>query len=88
MVTPAKDVNKVTAMEIDRLDDFTEAASTSTPKLLDFQRFLQGQDLWMPDGYMVCILMERLPGISLENFWQLPREERDQIRKAFQFALE
>ena len=87
-MTPAEHVSKVTAMEIDRLDDLTEAGCTSYPRLLDFQRFIQEEDLWMPGGYIVRILMERLPGISLEVFWYLSREERDEVSKAFKCAIE
>lgn len=44
--------------------------------------------MWFRGGYIVYILMELLPGESLEYFWYFPREERDEIRKAFRVALE
>lgn len=81
-------MNQATLSEIARLERLTEAGCTSTPRLLDYQRINQTNKMWLPGGYMVCILMELLPGISLENFWVLPREERDQIRNAFRVALE
>jgi hypothetical protein len=40
-------------------------------------------------GYLVCILMTKLPGkaISQCNFWDLSLQERDEIRSAFKEAL-
>ena len=86
--TPADDVNIVTALEIDRLDTLTELGCTSTPSLIDYERQVQDSKMWLPGGYIVYILMELLPGISLDNFWELPRQERDDVRKAFRTALE
>ena len=87
-ISPAEMVNEFTASEIDYLDQLTLAGCTSTPHLIDFQQFTQSEDFWMPGGYMVCIVMEDVPGISLEDFWLLEREKRDGVRQAFQSALE
>ena len=84
----SKDVNEVTISEVERLEQLTEAGCSSTPRLLGYQRLTQNDSMWLPDGYLVCILMELVPGASLENFWELPRSERDQARKAFRVALE
>lgn len=78
----------MTISEVERLEQLTEAGCTSTPRLLGYQRLTQNDSMWLPDGYLVCILMELVPGISLENFWELPRSERDQARNAFRVALE
>jgi hypothetical protein len=82
-----KSVNKVTENELYCLETLTEAGCTSTPRLLGFER-RNRKDKWLPKGYIVYILMQMVPGVSLEDFWRLPREERDQARKAFRTALE
>lgn len=84
----SEDVNEATVLEIAHLETLTEAGCTGTPRLLGYQCMTQDDKMWLPGGYVFCILMEFLPGISLENFWWLPREERDQVRQAFQTALE
>lgn len=86
--TPSEDVNTVTVLEIDRLERLTELGCTSTPRLIDYERMTQDDKMWLPGGYIVYILMELLPGISLDAFWELSRKERDEVRKAFQIALE
>lgn len=86
--TPSDDVNFNTALELDRLERLTELGCTSTPRLLDYKRMIQDDKMWFPGGYVVYILMELLPGKPLDNFWLLPRKERDQVRKAFRTALE
>lgn len=45
--------------------------------------------MWDPMGYVMIIVMEELPGVSLhsETFWNYDREERDRIRDAFRVAL-
>ena len=85
---PSKDVNEVTALEVDRLDRLTELGCTSTPRLIDYERMIQDDKMWLPGGYVVYILMELLPGQPIYDFWVLPRKERDDIRKAFRIALE
>jgi hypothetical protein len=61
---------------------------TSTPRLIDYERVRQDDSMWLPGGYIVYMLMELLPGEPLEYFWELPRKERDEVRKAFRTALE
>jgi hypothetical protein len=43
----------------------------------------------MPGGYMICVLMTKLPGEQLDyyKFWKAPIEEREEDRKAFKTAL-
>lgn len=33
--------------------------------------------MWVPGGFILFILMSKLPGSPLENFWEMTREERD-----------
>jgi hypothetical protein len=84
----SKAVNEVTLAEVERLGQLTEAGCTSTPRLLGCQRLTQTDKMWLPGGYLVCILVELVPGTSLDSFWDLPRDERDHARKAFRVALE
>lgn len=41
---------------------------------------------WMPGGYVVYILMEKLPAVALTHtsFWELEFAERQEIRNSFQ----
>ncbi len=78
----------MTALEVDRLDRLTDLGCTSTPRLLDYERTIQDDKMWLPGGYMVYILMELLPGDPVYDFWALPWKERDEVRKAFRPALE
>lgn len=84
----SKDVNEVTLSEVECLEKLTEAGCTSTPRLLAYQRLAQNDEMWLPGGYLFCILMQLVPGVSLEDFWELARDERDRARKAFRIALE
>jgi len=62
----------------------TKNGCASTPELLSFKQEEQGNDMWVPGGYILYILMSRLPGERLRNlFWRLDRTERDEIRKSF-----
>jgi hypothetical protein len=74
----SEDVNQATVEEVEWLEQPTEAGCTSTPRLLAYQRLNQTEKQWLPGGYVVCILMQLVPGISLECFRELPREERDE----------
>ena len=85
---PSKEVNEVTRLEVERLNDLTRLGCSSTPRLLDFERKIQDHNMWLPGGYVVYILMELLPGRPIYDFWALPRKERDDIRAAFRIALE
>ncbi|EFE42838.1 hypothetical protein TRV_02410 [Trichophyton verrucosum HKI 0517] len=71
-------------MEVFNLKELTEAGSTCTPKLLDHGFYEQTRkNDPLPGGFMVFIVMERLPGRNLQNFNELPMFERDQVRLAF-----
>ena len=51
--------------------------------------------MWVPGGYLVFILMEKVPGKPLDNFWTdnsqvgpaMTRLQRDEVRAAFRKTL-
>lgn len=73
-------------LEIKALQALTDAKCSSTPSLLAWKHCLQDNERYVPGGYITYILMEKCPGINMESFFQLPRDERDQIRAAFKKA--
>ena len=72
--------------EIKALQVLTQAACSSAPTLLTWKQEKQNADMWLPDGYIVYILMNKLPGICIESIDFLPRHERDELRKSFKDA--
>lgn len=42
----------------------------------------------VPQGYIIYILMNRLPGVPLEKFWLMDAAERHEIRDAFKTAYQ
>jgi hypothetical protein len=83
---------RYTLQEIAALDYLRLKNSEHTPKLLATARLSVSQDydkIAMPGGYMICILMTKLPGDQLDydKFWKALIEEREQVRKAFKTAL-
>lgn len=73
--------------ELNVLEDLTERGSSCTPKLLDYALEAQRENEHVPGGYIVFILMERLPGRNLTNFDTFPLEKRDEVRIAFGKAI-
>ncbi|KAL9031069.1 MAG: hypothetical protein Q9196_000879, partial [Gyalolechia fulgens] len=48
-----------------------------------------GTKWWMPGGYIVYILMGKLPAQSLDTFWKrdmFTKHDRDEVRNAFKKA--
>ena len=92
-----------TRNEIDQLQRLTRAGSKVTPKLLAVRIEEQDETLmwekcdesqydvrwWMPGGYVVYILMEKLPALGLtpQIFWDLDFSERQAIRASFRKEL-
>lgn len=89
-----------TEKEIEQLERVTKAGSQITPKLLSVKIEPQDETLiwehyadegcddirwWMPGGYVVYILMEKLPAVALtyHSFWELEYAEREEIRDSF-----
>lgn len=80
-----------TEMELQVLRRATDMECEHTPRLLSWKEEKQTWDMWVPGGYIVFILMSKLPGIRLsrsifnDQFYSL--EKRNQIREAFRVAL-
>lgn len=69
--------------ELPALTTLTKAKCKSTPILINCR---QAQQNDLPDGYILYLVMCRLPGIRLsyDLYWQdMSRGERDAIRQAF-----
>ncbi|KAK2786072.1 hypothetical protein FQN53_006981 [Emmonsiellopsis sp. PD_33] len=77
-----------TANEINNLTDLNAKGCSVTPKLLTWDNFQQSSEMLVPGGYVAILVMEKLPGVSLDSsFWKYDRGKRDKIRAAFQVAL-
>lgn len=74
-------------VELLNLKKFTLLESTCTPKLLDHFCERQADDNYVPNGFILYMLLEKIPGRNLMNFLELPIEERDEIRIAFTLAI-
>jgi hypothetical protein len=85
-------VNRDTLNEITALDRLGEMECEHAPALLDtiISQLQAGiyEDA-ITGGYVVFILMTKLPGKCLShcNFWDMSLQERDEIRGAFKEAL-
>ncbi len=82
--------NADTEEEIEALETLTKAGCAAAPKLLSWTQGQQDNTMWVPGGYIVYILMEKLPGAPPVDFWVEGRyslEERNEIRAAFRKAL-
>jgi serine/threonine protein kinase len=76
--------------EIEVLAKLTECNCSGVPRLISWMRVKQGKTMWVPGGYVVYILMEKLPGISPSDFFnekKFSSEDRVEIRKAFRVAM-
>lgn len=83
-----------TKMEITALRRLTRAKCPYSPKLLSILRKKQDSTMWVPGGWLIFILMEKVPGGPLDNFWKpskerpaMTRYQRDEVRKGFKEAL-
>src|SRR5947209_19261190 len=86
----SKELNDYTENEINVLTKLTECDCSASPRLISWMREQQDETMWVPGGYVVYILMEKLPGDSPFNFWvekYFSLEDRDEVRKAFRAAL-
>lgn len=55
--------------------------------LFSWKKDKQDRHMWVPGGYILYILMEKLPGFSPERFYvDLDRAERDELRSKFKEA--
>jgi hypothetical protein len=64
-----------TKMEITALKRLTRVKCPHTPKLLSILRKEQDSTMWVPGGWLIFILMEKVPGEPLDHFWK-PSMER------------
>ena len=62
--------------EIEALQYLTAAGSSISPKFLDARIEKQDETMWVPGGYTIYTLMEKLPGRNVNDFYQWPREKR------------
>ncbi|KKA24695.1 Uncharacterized protein T310_1278 [Rasamsonia emersonii CBS 393.64] len=76
--------------EVDALNRLTKQKCSTIPKLLGWKYSVQGDDMWVPGGFLAFILMEQAQGISLardDYYWMgMKRQERDEVRAAFKDA--
>lgn len=83
-----------TEMEIMALERLTAKKCPYTPKLLSITQKQQDSTMWIPGGWLVFILMEKVPGVPPFNFFYpskdqpaMTRFQRDEVREAFKKAL-
>lgn len=72
--------------EGDALIALTEGGCPVTPALYFWYHDRCRDDEPVPGGYFKIILMEKLPGTNLRHFWELPLEQREEVRLAFRAA--
>lgn len=83
----ARELRGYAKYELESLTHFTEKSCLSIPKLLTHREDAQGPQGFVPNGYALYLLMEKLPGRRLgENFWALSAQDRDEIRERFKGA--
>ncbi|RAH71409.1 uncharacterized protein BO66DRAFT_390964 [Aspergillus aculeatinus CBS 121060] len=85
----SSEIPRAFSSEIEALSHLMKAGCSSTPSLLSWKKEQQAIDEWVPGGYKLSILMERLPGSNPGDSLfsgQMPRDERDSLRKAFKAA--
>lgn len=74
-------------IEVEALSILTNAHCSCMPALLSWVKRKQGDDQWVPGGYILYILMEKLPGLNPTYLYDhMGRQERDDLRAAFKAA--
>ncbi|KAK2746735.1 hypothetical protein FQN55_005462 [Onygenales sp. PD_40] len=77
-----------TLQEIQSLRYFNANKCTVVPKLLNVVRSWQSEPVMpVPKGYLVFIVMEKVPGVPLVKFWEYDLPKRDKIRASFRRSL-
>ncbi|PKY04799.1 hypothetical protein P168DRAFT_139538 [Aspergillus campestris IBT 28561] len=69
------------------LDQLYEKNCASTARLIYWCCGTQTENLWVPNGCITFIFMERLSGTDICDFWAFERGERDRVRGAFKEAF-
>lgn len=80
------DTSRLIKSELRALEQLTREGCCSAPRLLKYKIDKQDYTLLVPGGYIVYILMDRLPGVPLGDFWDRGEAERQEIRDAFKVA--
>lgn len=73
--------------EFYNLKRLSRLGCSSTPKLLGHTLASQSQDEYVPGGFIIYLLIEKVPGRNLINFADLSLSERDEVRLAFARAI-
>lgn len=83
-----EDLPRYARDELAALQLLTRGRCKSTPLLISHLQDKQGDDMWVPGGFVLYILMTKCPGTALEHsgFHTLPPETREDIRKSFKIA--
>ena len=83
-----------TDMEVNALERLTRTKCPYTPKLLSILRKQQDSTMWVPGGWLIFILREKVPGVQPLNFFRsgegqpaMTRSQRDEVREAFKKTL-
>ena len=81
-------------MEIEALLRLTRTKCPYTPKLLSILQQQQDSTMWVPGGWLIFILREKVPGSPPLNLFRpseeqaaMTRSQRDEVREASKRAL-
>ncbi|KAK2799269.1 hypothetical protein FQN50_008545 [Emmonsiellopsis sp. PD_5] len=81
------EIGPLCTQEINSLTHFNKMGCSVTPRLLTWVPHRQALDMPIPDGYIVFLVMEKVPGVPLDNFRTFSFDKREKIRAAFRRAL-
>lgn len=73
--------------ELETLQNLTRNGCKSVPRLIGYSIEEQPKEGYVPGGYIVYIVMDKVPGRNLFDFGEYPLEKRDKIRIAFGKAI-
>lgn len=73
--------------EFTALKYLTEKGCKCTPLYIGHEIRVQSDHDYLPGGYVVYTLMEKLPGINLVDWPDFPLEKRNRVRIAFGKAI-
>lgn len=83
--------NDYTQNERTALEQLARGSCEHSPTIIDWKRELQDEHGVFPGAYIYYFLMTWVPGRKLYDpsfdFWKLPWEKRDKIRRSFRVAL-
>ncbi|KAK2794011.1 hypothetical protein FQN50_009960 [Emmonsiellopsis sp. PD_5] len=84
---PYENPGPSTCREINSLSHFNARGCSVTPKLLHVVKSLQEEWMLVPGGYIVFLVMEKVPGDPLDGFWGYDPPKREKVRAAFRRGL-